>query len=57
MAKGEIGKFEIFDIDGNLLKPSEVKMDTKTEQLLAERFCMMLYGKEISCVGLEKSKI
>lgn len=54
MAKGEISKVEIVDIYGNVLKPSEVKMDVKTEQLLAERFCKMLYGKEITCVGLEK---
>lgn len=55
MAKGEIGKFEVVDIDGNVLKPSCVTMDAETEQRLAEIFCRVLYGKEISCVGMEKS--
>ena len=54
MAKGEIGNFEIVDIEGNVIKPSNVKMDEETEQRLAEIFCRVLYGEEISCVGLKK---
>lgn len=53
MAKGEIAKFEVVDINGNPIKPSAVKMDDATAQELAKIFCRALYGKEIN---FEKTK-